>query len=226
MSETVLRRRRGVTRASLTRLTTRLRELETKTDEAGTLDLAQRLEQKLKDLKSDFMTHHLALIDALTDDSALETEQEVLDEHDEEVTQLDVRIQHLIATCSPPQDSNSHKLAHKRLLRLRKNLSESESVLSSDSDDVCMIHQHQEQLSDFKDELIDVRNSLLSLDLKEDDELNKLLIEVERCIFNVSLKIKRLLQTLASAAAGGKGIKLPKLEVPTFDGNILHWRTF
>ena len=31
--------------------------------------------------------------------------------------------------------------------------------------------------------------------------------------------------TRASSSAA-KGIKLPKIEVPTFDGNILHWPTF
>ena len=44
---------------------------------------------------------------------------------------------------------------------------------------------------------------------------------------DISLSTKRLLQPKASpAAADSKGIKLPKLEVPTFDGDILNWRTF
>ena len=77
---------------------------------------------------------------------------------------------------------------------------------------------------DFKSELADIRDSLLSLDLEDEDELNQLQVEVERGIFDISLKIKRLLQS--SSAAENKGIKLPKLEVPTFDGDILNWRTF
>ena len=26
--------------------------------------------------------------------------------------------------------------------------------------------------------------------------------------------------------AGGKGVRLPKLDVPTFDGDVLHWAQF
>ena len=50
---------------------------------------------------------------------------------------------------------------------------------------------------------------------------------MEKHIFDSSLKIKRLLQPQAHAGMGdSKGIKLPKLEVPTFDGNILNWKSF
>ena len=49
---------------------------------------------------------------------------------------------------------------------------------------VCRIYQHQEQLFDFKTELGEVRNSLLSLG--EEDKLSKLQLEVERSLFDVS----------------------------------------
>ena len=225
-SDSVLRKRRGVTRASLSRLTTRVRDLESKAGQPGTLDVARRLEQKLEELKSNFMTHHLALVDILTDGDVLATEQGVLDDHDEEVTQLEVRIQHVITAYSSSSSPDSRRVASKKLTRLHRQLAEINDFLSSDADDVCRIHQHQEQLSDFKTELGEVRNSLLSLDLGEEDELSKLQLEVERSLFDVSLKIKRLLQTLSSSATESKGIKLPKLEVPTFDGDILNWRAF
>lgn len=32
-------------------------------------------------------------------------------------------------------------------------------------------------------------------------------------------------QACASSTAG-KGVKLPKLDVPQFDGNLIHWRSF
>ena len=48
-----------------------------------------------------------------------------------------------------------------------------------------------------------------------------------------SLKIKKLLHSKASAAMahspatpGASGVKLPKLEVLTFDGNMVNWRSF
>lgn len=220
MSESALRRRRGATRASLTRLSTRLRDLEGKTDEPNTLDIAQRLRQKLEDLKSDFMTHHLALVDAITDEDDLTAEQDILDAHDEEVTHLEINAQRLITSCSSSSNSVSHKVAIKRLRRIRRSLSEISDSLSGETDDVCRIRQHQEQLSDFKTELVGVRNCLLSMDLEEEDDLTGLPSEVEDGIFNVSLKIKRLLRPQPSVV-GSNGIKLPKLEIPTFDGDIV-----
>ena len=70
----------------------------------------------------------------------------------------------------------------------------------------------------------------MSLDLEDNDEL-----KVENALFDCSLKLHRLLQpnkpsdissTDSSGNNVGKGVKLPKIEVPIFDGNILSWRTF
>lgn len=93
------RKRRGVVRASLTRLRTRLAELEHAPDQPGTLDSARRLLSKLETLDKDFKVHHLAIVD-LTDEGALPEEQETLDTHDDDVGQLEARIQQLISTCS------------------------------------------------------------------------------------------------------------------------------
>ena len=59
-----------------------------------------------------------------------------------------------------------------------------------------------------------------------------LLGDLEGKIFQTSLQVKKLLHTStgvtdsASSDPHGKGVKLPKLDVPTFDCDILHWRTF
>ena len=117
-SDSVLRKRRGVTRASLSRLTTCVRDLERKASQPGTLDVARRLEQKLEELKSNFM-----------DGDVLATEQAVLDDHDE-VTQLEVRIQHVITACSSSSSSDSRRVASKRLTRLHRQLAEINDFLS------------------------------------------------------------------------------------------------
>jgi hypothetical protein len=90
-----------------------------------------------------------------------------------------------------------------------------------------VLHQHQEQISDFKVELADVGNCLLPLGLADEDDLSKLQNEVEKHLFDSSLEIKRLLRSPThSDMSSSKGIRLPKLEVPTFDGNILNWKSF
>ena len=56
-------------------------------------------------------------------------------------------------------------------------------------------------------------------------------MQLERVHFECSHKVKKLLISSTSGtpptpAVDGKGVKLPKLDVPTFDGDILSWRQF
>ena len=57
---------------------------------------------------------------------------------------------------------------------MKKTLSsidEAVTGLGSDSDNTCLLHQYQEQLSDLKKEMSDVNTRLLSLKLEDEDEL-------------------------------------------------------
>ena len=74
-----LRRRRGVTLASVTRLVTKVREAKAKKDEPGISDLAQKLLKKLESLDSDFKTHHSAIVDLVEKEDDLVREQNVRD---------------------------------------------------------------------------------------------------------------------------------------------------
>ena len=226
-----LRKRRGVVRASITRLSTRLKELETKIDQPTTLDLAHRMTQKLDTLDSEFKVHHFAL----NGDELLSKEQETLNEHDDEIAELAVGVNRLISLCVSTPDSNFHKVASRKLARIGKSVSainEAIGSLSGSPDDVCLLHQHEEQLCDHKKELGDVRDSLLTQELDESDELISLQARLEKELFDCSLKIKKLLLSsshppdLTPTPSDSKGVKLPKIDVPRFDVNIVNWKTF
>ncbi len=85
-------------------------------------------------------------------------------------------------------------------------------------------------MSKFKGEFSDVHSELLSHDLEETNELGELASRVGQRLFDCSLGIKKLLRSCVSAPSTPvsdlKGVKLPKLDVPTYDGNILNWTTF
>ena len=51
---------------------------------------------------------------------------------------------------------------------------------------------------------------------------------VNRTLFKLRLDIKRLLSDQPSDRERKVmgGVKLPKIEVPTFDGNLINWATF
>ena len=83
-----LKRRRGVSRAFITRLTTRVGEAEARKDNTRIADLSHKVKEKLESLDSDFMNHYFAIIDLLEEGSDLEREQTILDKHDDEVLHL------------------------------------------------------------------------------------------------------------------------------------------
>ena len=85
---TQLRRRRGVTQASITRLQSRLADLEHDPGRPGVLESAQQILSKLKDLEADYKRQHLAIIDITEEERDLLDEQATLDRHDDEVAAL------------------------------------------------------------------------------------------------------------------------------------------
>ena len=86
---------------------------------------------------------------------------------------------------------------------------------------------------DLKKELSETHNSLLTLELDDSDELTTELAHLEKGCFESSVEIKRKLSSppltpvdTPSSMSDCTGVKLPKLDVPTFDGNIMNWRSF
>ena len=64
-------------------------------------------------------------------------------------------------------------------------------------------------------------------------------VTLDKCIFDVCLKIKRMLEAnkpnplppapapvVVQTQPQASGIKLTKIDVPNFDGNMLHWASF
>ena len=169
------RKKRGTVKASITRLLTHVGDLETAVDQADTLDHAQRSLIKLETLNSEYKVHHFALIDLIEDETILQREQENLDNHDDIVSDLSVRIQRLINSCTrATMGPDICKTSSRRLKRLQKNLSsvrDKIEELSDGPEDVCCLKQHEEQLADYKKELADLQTQLLSLHISDDDEL-------------------------------------------------------
>ncbi len=66
------KRRRGVAKRSLTHFTTRLRELESRELDAGTVAHAEQMLAKLETIDGDFKFEHVVVIDTLEDETAVE----------------------------------------------------------------------------------------------------------------------------------------------------------
>ena len=66
--------------------------------------------------------------------------------------------------------------------------------------------------------------------LTDDDDLSTSLLAVKKLIIQSDLALKKVSTPSTSASSSTpvvdpKGVKLPKLEVSTFDGNIVNWHT-
>ena len=217
-----LRKKRGIIRSSITRAKTRLRDLEAKTTRMDTRDHAQRMLDNLENLDSDFKQYHYALIELIDDEETLEEEQENVDKHDDEIAELVVSYKQLLSVCTVSLDVDDGKIISRKMKHLHKGLSiVKDSIVKHP--DLHVLHQHEEDLRDYKKELSDVRNDLLSLVLKEEDKLSVHLSALECAMFDWWLEVhKSISDSDHHAPSNGKGVKLPKLEVPTFNGNIIH----
>ena len=75
-------------------------------------------------------------------------------------------------------------------------------------------------------------SDLLAMDLVDSDDLCVSQMTLENKMFNCELKIKKLLVSTHSSvlntttSAAGKGMKLPKIDVPPFDGQVINWSSF
>ena len=93
-------KRRGVMRASITRLLTRFEELEDDTThkDSAKLEVTQQIKTRLSTLNSEFRSQHLEIIDLIENEGTIHVakEQAILDEHDDRVTTLASSIQCLL----------------------------------------------------------------------------------------------------------------------------------
>ena len=217
------KKRRGVARASLTRLSNRLKDLEGEIEQPKTLELAQRLSHKLTDLDSEFRTHHHTLIDLIDDEDALAKEQELLYAHDELLAELSIRVKQVIAASSPSSDESSRRIAFRKLNHLQKSLATITSIIGCTSttlSDVCLLRQYEERTNDINRELVKTRDDLHQMDTLE-SQVFDCSVNIKKSLFSACCPTKTLIPPPES-----KGVRLPKLDVPTFDGNILNWRSF
>ena len=91
----------------------------------------------------------------------------------------------------------------------------------------------QEQAESIEDSKLDLRNSKDILSVEDAGDLENRATTLERLLRTLKADVKRLAGSKevkpslsATGATGITGIQLPKIEVPTFDGNILNWRIF
>ena len=100
------KKRRAVVRSSITRLETKLSDLESNLGSPTLPENTHSLSDRLKALKMDFKTHQLAIIDRTSDEAQLTEEQQALDDNDDVISSLNIRIQRLLSMDHPLKFQN------------------------------------------------------------------------------------------------------------------------
>ena len=230
-----LKKRRSATKGSITRLLNRVKTLESKRTEASTLDLANQLMPTLRTLDEQFKTQHFSIVDTIdeSDADSLAREQDALDKHDDEVAELSLRITQLLRDCNTASDSGARKTLSRRLTDLKARLEMVDSAassLTSSTEHALLLQQYHEKLGDFKTELGSIRQAVLTAGVDSSDDLFETVSYLDKGMFDTMLKIKKLLNpskdSIGMSSDSSPGVKLPKLDVPTFNGDILKWVTF
>ena len=142
------------------------------------------------------------------------------------------RLQKLITTSSLTVNAGCEKALSCKLARVERHLKVTEEAfgwVKEDYDDVPLLGQYQEQMGDIKKELSTIYEELVVVDLSDDHTLVTQHAGLEKIHFDCSHLIKKLLNShsaKATATTSDKTSKLPKLDVPAFDGDVLHWQPF
>ena len=99
--------RKGIPKALITHLTTKLSELEAQCHEPSTVNLTQEMPQRWDSLDEELQKHHHALFDAIEKANKWPL-SEVQDELDDLITDLSMQIERLVTTCNLMEQERLH----------------------------------------------------------------------------------------------------------------------
>ena len=227
-----LRKRRTGAKASITHIGSKVTDLEADATAFNKGNNAKLLWTKLNEVSFTYEQCHWSIVDTINpeQEEALQAEQDILDRQMDIVQDLAVRLQTLIDdVCVPATDER--KITSRRINCLHCCLSSlSDTIRDTPTPDVPHLKHYEQQLLGYKGELAVVNDKLFSLDLEDTDELVAQHTTLEGIVFAESLRLKELIAAATTTPAATrtdlKCSKLPKLDVPTFDGDLLNWRSF
>ena len=195
--------------------------------------------EKLKSQDSELRKKHHYPVFELVDEEdlgTLEREQAQLDDHeDKRANMMDrlIRLSHTKPSptvLAPPvvleTSAEPSWLLHRRLNHMESTLRSInltvESLTPGPDPDICLVWQLEEQVSRINAEHSDLTRHVLSLEYQDRDLLS-LSLDISKTLFDLSVQIKGLLRDQAAPPPTKEtksGVKLPKMNVPTFDCNM------
>ena len=163
------KKRRTVVRSSITRLETKLSDLESNLDSPILPENTHSLSDRLKALKTNFKIHQLAIVDRTNDEAQLTEEQQALDDNDDIISSLNIRIQQLLQCGSPPRVPESVRVAGRQIAMVQSDLRSINDVVGALTDSEegieCTLSEYRDRVSEIKADLSKLKASLSLLNL-------------------------------------------------------------
>ena len=152
-------------------------ELEEMPDQEAANRHGQCLSTRLSALDSEFKSIHFQLIDLIDveDEGTIEKEQDIMEKHDDDIDSLTIRVQGLLVASRTISALSDHRLLLRKLAHLEESLtiiSDAITTLPPDGlEDLALIQQYQEELTDHKRQLMNLYDGLAGLELEGDELL-------------------------------------------------------
>ena len=180
------------------------------------------------------------VIDTLEDvTDEIEMEEDVMEEHENKKADITISLKSISSSAPTTSsktagtiktESKGIEVQRRRLADVEANIrrinSKMVTVTPELSLDRCLLEQCHKQVNVFEMRLLDISHSIASI--KDAKELPDEKSPISDAIFSIGLKISKSLSPTmeASTKPVREGIRLMKITVPTFDGDILQWRSF
>jgi len=231
-------------RARLTRVERDIATLEGKESlEPSDQRKVKRLKEQVKEIDRDFEQRHLEVLNFIEseDQTTLDSEEKIFDEHVNRVSDLVERLEELEVTESPVATPSVVHVADPSLVlikRLRYMDQEKAAIVEAvrslppgpEADRRVWLQECQREITSLGSQLAGIMGEILALPGDEraliDDAAS-----IKKALKEANYEASRLIHSMEEAPKpievhSEPTIELPKVNIPTFDGDILNWVTF
>ena len=238
------RRRRGILRGRLTRIERDIANLEEKEGLAHQDQRkVERLMEQIKENDAEFEQRHLDVLDFIEEEDAdtLTKEETVFDKHVDIVAELMERIERLTVpkeAASAPTMPMAPDLSGKLAKRLKHIEQQKEMITTSmlsppaETKDYpkLWLQKCQKDIGMISAQLTGIMGEILALP-GEDTALLTNATAMQGALSELDFEAVRRLHLLKETPATSEAhleptVELPKISVPTFDGDVLNWAVF
>ena len=121
-------------------------------------------------------------------------EQQALNDNDDQVSELRIRIQRLIILSTTPLGRDTVRVANRQLTLLRAKLESIDAAVhdidDSEEDATCTLEEYREQVTEVKTELATLKTSLLASEVPTDDSIIQDQARVEKVVLIIFSRLK------------------------------------